>query len=72
MNTRIELNELVAFARRHSSFYARHFADVPEHVTSLAELPVIDPAAYWEGSQDLDHWPVLTGSLENALVFKTG
>ncbi|WP_085611702.1 MULTISPECIES: phenylacetate--CoA ligase family protein [unclassified Pseudomonas] len=72
MNTRIELNELVAFARRHSSFYAGHFADVPEHVTSLAELPVIDPAAYWEGSQDLDHWPALTGSLENALVFKTG
>lgn len=72
MNTRIELNELVTFVRRHSSFYAGHFADVPEHVASLAELPVIDPAAYWQGSQDLDHWPVLTGSLDNALVFKTG
>ncbi|WP_192564880.1 phenylacetate--CoA ligase family protein [Pseudomonas gozinkensis] len=72
MNTRIELNDLVAFVRRHSGFYAHHFAEVPEHVASLAELPVIDPAAYWEGSQDLDRWPVLTGSMENALVFKTG
>ncbi len=72
MIPRIELQELVAFARQHSSFYASHFASVPEQVTALTDLPVIDPAHYWKGSQDLDRWPVLTASLGNALVFKTG
>ncbi|UQS16505.1 phenylacetate--CoA ligase family protein [Pseudomonas sp. HS6] len=72
MNPRIELQDLVAFARQHSRFYASHFADVAEQVTSLSELPVIDPAHYWKGSQDLDRWPVLTAGLGNAMVFKTG
>ncbi|WP_367253386.1 phenylacetate--CoA ligase family protein [Pseudomonas sp. stari2] len=72
MNPRNELQELVAFARQHSSFYARHFAGVPEQITALTDLPVIDPAHYWKGSQDLDRWPVLTAALGNALVFKTG
>ncbi|MCX2546427.1 phenylacetate--CoA ligase family protein [Pseudomonas sp. COW5] len=64
--------ELVAFARQHSSFYASHFSEVPEQVMSLSELPVIDPAQYWKDSHDLDRWPVLTAGLDNAMVFKTG
>ncbi|WP_085683796.1 MULTISPECIES: phenylacetate--CoA ligase family protein [unclassified Pseudomonas] len=72
MNTRIELSELVAYARRHSSFYASHFTGVPDNVKALGELPVIDPIAFWKDSQNLDQWPVLTASMDNALVFKTG
>ncbi len=72
MNPVTDWQELVAFARQHSSFYASHFSEVPEQVTSLFELPVIDPVQYWKGSHDLDHWPVLTARLDNALVFKTG
>nr|WP_256730497.1 AMP-binding protein [Pseudomonas sp. ANT_H12B] len=29
-------------------------------------------ADYWAGSNDLSHWPVLTGNVDDALVFKTG
>nr|WP_033063980.1 AMP-binding protein [Pseudomonas sp. GM18] len=29
-------------------------------------------ADYWSGSNDLSHWPVLTGDVDGALVFKTG
>ncbi|AWA39558.1 phenylacetate--CoA ligase family protein [Pseudomonas sp. 22105] len=72
MNTRFELQELVTFARQHSGFYARHFAELPQPITSLEQLPVIDPVEYWKGSHDLDQWPVLTAPLNDALVFKTG
>ncbi|AZV27012.1 AMP-dependent synthetase [Pseudomonas syringae] len=72
MNTRFELQELVTLARRHSGFYASHFADIPPHISSLEQLPVIDPVEYWKGSHDLDQWPVLTAPLNDALVFKTG
>lgn len=72
MNTRFELQELVTFAREHSGFYANHFADVSLPVTSLEQLPVIDPVAYWKGSHDLDHWPVMTAPLNDALILKTG
>lgn len=72
MNTRFELQELVTLARQHSGFYASHFADIPPHISSLEQLPVIDPVEYWKGSHDLDQWPVLTAPLNDALVFKTG
>lgn len=72
MNTRFELQELVTLARRHSGFYANHFAETPLHISSLEQLPVIDPVEYWKGSHDLDQWPVLTAPLNDALVFKTG
>src|ERR1700740_2527226 len=72
MNTRFELEELLAFARQHSGFYARHLAGSPQHIISLQELPVIDPVEYWKGGHDLDQWPVLTGRFNDALVFKTG
>ncbi|MCX4217299.1 phenylacetate--CoA ligase family protein [Pseudomonas sp. MCal1] len=72
MNTRFEWQELVTFARQYSGFYARHFAELSRPVTSLEQLPVIDPGEYWKGSHDLDHWPALTAPLTDALVFKTG
>lgn len=72
MNTRFELQELITFARQHSGFYTRHFAALPQPITALEQLPVIDPVEYWKGSHDLDRWPVLTAPLNDALVFKTG
>ncbi|QXI03560.1 phenylacetate--CoA ligase family protein [Pseudomonas tensinigenes] len=72
MKTSEPLNELITFARQHSPFYAKHLADVPHQVTSLTQLPLIEPLAYWQNSQSLDHWPVLTATHERALVFKTG
>ncbi|MFJ2465814.1 phenylacetate--CoA ligase family protein [Pseudomonas sp. NPDC087615] len=72
METTDPVNELITFVRQHSHFYGKHFADIPEKKTSLAQLPLIDPVAYWSNSQTLNAWPVLTGPVEHALVFKTG
>ncbi|VVM53119.1 AMP-binding protein [Pseudomonas fluorescens] len=72
MNTTLELNALVAFAREHSKYYARHLHHVTAQVSTLDELPVIDPQHYWATSQNFDQWPVLTSTVERALVFKTG
>lgn len=66
------INQLMSFARQHSPYYKHHLADVPEAIDQLHQLPLLDPASFWTGSENLDHWPVLTGPLESALVFKTG
>jgi phenylacetate-CoA ligase len=45
---------------------------VPDLVENLAILPLTNPSNYWKESDHLEDWPVLTGAVENALVFKTG
>jgi phenylacetate-CoA ligase len=72
MNTALELNQLLAFAREHSTYYARHWQDVAPQTSTLDELPPIDPQQYWANSNNFDQWPVLTSTVERALVFKTG
>ncbi|PTT32149.1 phenylacetate--CoA ligase family protein [Pseudomonas sp. HMWF021] len=72
MKTTTALNALLDFSRQHSDYYRQHLHQVPGKLTTLAELPVIDPAHYWQGSHNLDQWPVLTAAGVDALVFKTG
>lgn len=72
MNTTTELGKLFAFAREHSAYYARHLQNVAPQTNTLDELPVIDPQQYWASSEHLEQWPVLTSTVERALVFKTG
>lgn len=72
MNTTTELGKLFAFAREHSAYYARHLQNVAPQTNTLDELPVIDPQQYWASSENLEQWPVLTSTVERALVFKTG
>ncbi|ANH98140.1 AMP-dependent synthetase [Pseudomonas koreensis] len=72
MNTIIELNTLLGYTRRHSAYYREHFKEVAAPVNALSELPLTDPEHYWRGSQNPEKWPVLTGALDDALVFKTG
>ncbi|WP_339465771.1 MULTISPECIES: AMP-binding protein [unclassified Pseudomonas] len=72
MNITQELNKLVSFVRLHSSYYARLYQNVAQHLTTLEELPLVDPTAYWQTSQNINQWPVLTAAVESALVFKTG
>jgi len=64
-------NQLVEHARRHSPFYREHYAQL-QCSYSPATLPLIEESDYWRGNQHLDTWPVLTGSAEGALLFKTG
>ncbi|MDD1005010.1 phenylacetate--CoA ligase family protein [Pseudomonas sp. TNT2022 ID642] len=72
MNATLELNQLVTFARAHSKYYARHLHNVAPQIAALDELPVTDPQHYWAHSQNFQQWPVLTSTVERALVFKTG
>lgn len=72
MNTINQLNELVTFARQYSPHYKQHLLGSADSINSLTQLPVTDPVEYWNNSHDLDQWPVLSGSIKQALVFKTG
>lgn len=72
MNTLPQLNALLGFARQHSPYYRKHFQQVAQAISHPGDLPLTDAQDYWHASHDLDQWPVLTGSVQNALVFKTG
>lgn len=65
------LQELVDYARTHSPFYAEAYRDVPQTISDITQLPIIDQAAFWAANT----WPdnrVLTGPLTDAGVYKTG
>lgn len=72
MNTTIDLQSLLGFARQHSNYYKEHLQNIPQRITTLAELPLMDAAQFWQDSHDLDQWPVLTAPVESSLVFRTG
>ncbi|WP_315850459.1 phenylacetate--CoA ligase family protein [Yersinia rochesterensis] len=74
LNQKIILSpeQLVTFARNHSPFYAQLYRDVPMTGWQLQDLPLIDPVQYWKNSCALEDWPVLTGPVRGAQVFKTG
>jgi phenylacetate-CoA ligase len=66
------IEQLVQYARQNSPFYAALYRDIPRSGWQLRDLPLIDPALYWQQSQTLSSWPVLTGPIIDGHVFKTG
>jgi phenylacetate-CoA ligase len=66
------LESIVDHARRFSPYYAHHLRALPARGWSLSDLPLIEAASFWRMERGLAHWPVLTGALEDAVVFKTG
>jgi phenylacetate-CoA ligase len=72
VNTIYSLEQLVPYIRQHSNFYRKHLQHLPAQGFTLEDLPLTDLTDYWANSNDLSHWPVLTGQVENGLVFKTG
>ncbi|MDW5418848.1 phenylacetate--CoA ligase family protein [Iodobacter sp. CM08] len=66
------IEQLVQYARQHSPFYAALYRDIPRSGWQLHDLPLIDPALYWQQSQTLSSWPVLTGPIIDGHVFRTG
>jgi phenylacetate-CoA ligase len=65
------LQELVDFARRNSPFYGELYRDVPQVISHITQLPIIDQAAFWAANS----WPdnkLLTGPLTDAGVYKSG
>ncbi|MDO0930791.1 phenylacetate--CoA ligase family protein [Streptomyces sp. DG2A-72] len=62
---------LVDYARRNSPFYADLYRDLPEVITDLTQLPVVDQEAFW----DANTFPgnrLLTRPLTNGIVYKSG
>jgi phenylacetate-CoA ligase len=66
------LEQLVPFIRQHSNFYRNHLQDLPMCEVTLNALPLINVDEYWADSHDLNNWAVLTGRIDDGLVFKTG
>ncbi|MFC5474757.1 phenylacetate--CoA ligase family protein [Paraherbaspirillum soli] len=66
------IENLVHYARQHAPFYAALYRDLPASGWQLQDLPLIDPADYWQQSVPLSSWPVLTGAIVDGHVFKTG
>jgi phenylacetate-CoA ligase len=64
------LGDLIALARKHSPFYARLYADLPEN-PAFETLPIVDSAAFWTAHRR-DRREVLTGSLNGAMVLNSG
>ncbi|MGL6243338.1 phenylacetate--CoA ligase family protein [Pseudomonas sp.] len=72
MNTTYSLEHLVPYIRQHSNFYRTHLQHLSATAITLKNLPLTNVADYWADSNDLNKWPVLTGQINDALVFKTG
>ncbi|MGE8485638.1 phenylacetate--CoA ligase family protein [Pseudomonas sp. FP1740] len=72
MKPTYSLEQLVPYIRQHSNFYRKHLEHLPANRLTLKDLPLTNVADYWSGSNDLSHWSVLTGDVNDALVFKTG
>lgn len=65
------LAELVRFVRRNSPFYAALYSALPDGVNELTELPVIPQTEFWQANTPRGN-TLLTGPLDEAVVFKSG
>lgn len=64
------LPALIQFVRENSPYYRDLYAHLPEH-PELADLPIVDHAAYWAANTLRDN-RLHTGEHVGGLVFKTG
>jgi phenylacetate-CoA ligase len=72
VNSIYSLEQLVPYVRQHSNFFRKYLQHLPTQEITLKNLPLTNTADYWADSNDLNHWGVLTGKVEDGLVFKTG
>ena len=63
--------ELVAFSRQHSPYYAQLYAHLPSSGYSWSEVPVVDQETFWEANRFQDN-RLLTCSLDDGIVFRSG
>lgn len=67
------LRELLQFVRQHSPFYQDLYKDLPEDVSTLEQLPLIDHTSFWSSNtSSLDTNQVVTGSILDGGIFRTG
>ncbi|MEU6233498.1 phenylacetate--CoA ligase family protein [Kitasatospora sp. NPDC047058] len=63
--------ELIRFVRRNSPFYAELYSGLPDRTTELTDLPVVPQTEFWQANTPRGN-RLLTGPLEEAVVFKSG
>ncbi|MEV6024709.1 phenylacetate--CoA ligase family protein [Streptomyces sp. NPDC052036] len=63
--------ELIRFARRNSPFYRELYADLPDQVAHLTDLPVVPQEEFWRANSPRDN-RLLTAPLDEAVVFRSG
>ena len=67
------VQELVRFARKNSPFYRSFYADLPEDVSELKEVQLVDHQSFWAANTGLPpENQVLTSPVTNGAVFRTG
>ena len=67
------VRELVSFARKNSPYYRERYANLPEHVSELNQIPVLDHQSFWTANTGLPpENQVITGPLTDGVVFRMG
>jgi phenylacetate-CoA ligase len=66
-----KLNELVQYVRKNSPFYGELYLNLPDQVTDVTQLPVIDHTQFWDVNT-VENNRILTAPLTEAIVYKTG
>jgi phenylacetate-CoA ligase len=68
---RWKLDELVRFVRERSPFYRALYSSLPERLSSIESLPILDQAEFWKAN-GLENNAVLAGPMHDGIVFKSG
>ena len=67
------VRELVKFARENSPYYQKHYANLPERVSEINEIPILDHSSFWAANTGLPpENQVITAPLTDGAVFRTG
>jgi phenylacetate-CoA ligase len=69
--TRWSLSDLISFVREKSPFYRTLYSSLPERLSSIESLPILDQEAFWKAN-GLANNSVLTGPMHDGIVFKSG
>ena len=68
---RWKLDELIHFVRERSPFYRALYSSLPERLSAIESLPILDQSEFWKVN-GLENNLVLTGPMHDGIVFKSG
>ena len=68
------VQELVRFARKNSQYYRQHYENIPDDVSDLTHLPMVDHSTFWEANTGMppNNRVLTSSSLVDGAVFRTG
>ena len=67
------VQEFISFARKYSPYYRKYYAHLPERVSELNAVPVLDHQSFWAANTGLPpENQVITGPLNDGAIFRTG